>query len=65
MTPIAIWRRIDVVAFGRRIQGEYTIDGNAIRIRTKHGERVVQIGGNVPERIARYALIEMAREDNA
>jgi hypothetical protein len=62
MNEIPIWRTLDVVAYGRRLRGEYIVEGETVRIRTEFGERTSLLWGKNPESVARYALIEMDRE---
>jgi hypothetical protein len=65
MTEGPVWRTIDVVAYGRKLRGAYAVEGETVRVRTIFGERSALLWGKPPESVARYALIEMAREGKA
>jgi hypothetical protein len=65
MSEAPVWRTIDVVAYGRKLRGEYAVEGETVRVKTTLGERSALHWGKPAESVARYALIEMAREGKA
>jgi hypothetical protein len=65
MTEGPVWHTIDVVAYGRKLLGEYTVDGETVRVRTILGAGTALHWGKPPASVARYALIEMAQEGKA
>jgi hypothetical protein len=62
MTEVPVWRTIDVVVFGRRLRGSYTVEGNTVRVKTRLSERTADLWDLVPASVARHLLIEMSRE---
>ena len=65
MTEAPVWRKVDVVAFGRKLRGQYFPDGQTVRVKAALGESSSKYWGRNPESVAISLLIEMAREGKA
>lgn len=65
MTETTVGRTIDIVAFGRRLKGTYVLDGDLVRVKTSLGEKSSPLRNTIPESVAGFSLIEMAREGKA
>jgi len=61
MFAVTIWNQITTEFFGRSICGSYVIENDTtITVKTRHGEKAMQLRGLRPERLAERLLRELA-----
>jgi hypothetical protein len=59
---LEIWREITTEYNGRTIKGSFKYLDGAVTVRTPHGSKTTQVGGQTPEQMAKRLLRELARE---
>ena len=62
---LEVWREITTEYNGRAIKGSFKFVHGRVDVRTLYGSKTAQSGGQVPERIAKDLLRELAREGRA
>ena len=59
---LEIWREITTEYNGRTIKGSFKYLDGVVTVRTPHGSKTSQSGGQTPEQMAKRLLRELARE---
>jgi hypothetical protein len=62
---LVVWREIATEYKGRTIKGSFKFIDGAVTVRTPHGSKTTQSGGQTPEQMAKTLLRELAREGRA
>jgi hypothetical protein len=62
---LEIWREITTEYNGRTIKGSFKYLDGVVTVRTPHGSKTSQSGGQTPEQMAKRLLRELAREGRA
>ena len=58
---VSIWNRVTTHFYGRYVYGSYVIENDTtITVKTRHGEKAMQLRGLRPERLAERLLRELA-----
>ena len=66
MLTVTIWNQITTEFFGRSVYGSYVIENDTtITVKTRHGEKAMQLRGLRPERLAEQLLRELAASGKA
>ena len=66
MLTVTIWNQITTEFFGRSVYGSYVIENDTtITVKTRHGEKAMQLRGLRPERLAERLLRELAATGRA
>jgi hypothetical protein len=59
---LTVWQQITVEISGRPLSGSYAVEDGIVKVKTKYGEKVTQIGSFNSEWVARRLLEELATE---
>jgi hypothetical protein len=59
------WTHLSITLEGRKIDGEYSRDGQLVRVKHNNREKGAALGNSSVETLARQLLREMAEEGNA
>jgi hypothetical protein len=59
------WTHLSITVKGRKIDGEYSLDGQLVRVKHNNREKGASLGNSAVETLARQLLREMAEEGNA
>ena len=61
MLAVTSWNQITTEFFGRSVCGSYVIENDTtITVKTRHGEKAMQLRGLRPEQLAERLLRELA-----
>jgi hypothetical protein len=56
------WTQISITIGGRKIVGEYCLDGHMVKVKTADREKATEAGNFKPETLAREMLRELAED---
>jgi hypothetical protein len=59
---LEIWSEITTEYNSRTIKGSFKYLDGVVTVRTPHGSKTTQLGGQTPEQLAKTLLRELARE---
>jgi hypothetical protein len=59
---LEVWREITAEYNGKTIKGSFKFIDGLVAVRTQHGSKTIQLGGQTPEQMAKRLLRELARE---
>ena len=66
MFAVTIWNQITTEFFGRSVCGSYVIENDTtITVKTRHGQKAMQLRDLRPDRLAERLLRELAAEGKA
>ena len=62
---LEVWKEVTAEYNGRNVKGSFKFVDGRVDVRTLYGSKTAQSNGQVPERIAKDLLRELAREGRA
>ena len=62
---LEVWKEVTTEYNGRTIKGSFKFIDGQVNVRTPQGSKTTQTAGQIPERIAKELLRELAREGKA
>jgi hypothetical protein len=60
-----VWQEINTEINGKPIKGLYKYVNRLVTVRTPNGSKTIDVGGSIPEYLAKILLRQLAKEGKA